>query len=129
MASSSRGRESEAGVSIGRVPGAVRNKLGDVATEGLAEWLDEQRQNWSDHVLSIAAERFDRRLAEDIHAVRIDLAQLESRLRSELHEGLTTVRQEIAGTRVECLRWSFLFWIGQLAAVAGLLAFMLRGLP
>jgi len=24
------------------------------------------------------------------------------------------------------LKWSFLFWVGQVAAVAGLLAFMLR---
>jgi hypothetical protein len=116
-------------VSIGRVPAAVRHALGEVATEGLIEWVDEQSQNRSDQVLSIAADRFERRLADDIHAVRIDLAQLESRLRVEFHEGLAAVRQEIAGTRVEFLRWSFLFWVGQVAVIAGLLAFMLRGLP
>jgi len=38
------------------------------------------------------------------------------------------VRQELATTRVEMLKWSFLSWAGQVAAMAGLLAFMLRGL-
>ena len=27
--------------------------------------------------------------------------------------------------RVELLKWSFLFWVGQVAAMAGLLAYML----
>ena len=35
----------------------------------------------------------------------------------------------MADLRAELLRWSFLFWIGQVAAMAALLAFMLRGLP
>jgi hypothetical protein len=121
--------EAITGVNVRRVPAAVRNKLGDVATEGLVEWLDEQRQESSDQVLSISADRFERRLTDEIHSVRVDLAQLEARLRRELHEGLATVRQELAGTRIEFLKWSFLFWVGQVAAVAGLLAFMLRGLP
>jgi hypothetical protein len=33
---------------------------------------------------------------------------------------------EIYGLRSEILEWSFLFWIGQFAAFAGLLAFMLK---
>jgi hypothetical protein len=36
------------------------------------------------------------------------------------------VVQELSNTRVDMLKWSFLFWIGQVAAVAGLLSFMLR---
>lgn len=74
--------------------------------------------------------RFELRLVEEVSKLRVDMAQLESRLtstfRQELHEGLASVRQEIAGTRVELLKWSFLFWVGQVAAMAGLLAFMLR---
>jgi hypothetical protein len=43
-----------------------------------------------------------------------------------LRAGLGSVRQELATSRVEMLKWSFLFWIGQVAAMAGLLGFMLR---
>jgi hypothetical protein len=30
--------------------------------------------------------------------------------------------------RVDTLRWSFLFWLGQVAATLTMLAFMMRGL-
>jgi len=67
-----------------------------------------------------------------------ECAALRLELRQTLHDGLTVVRQEVASlrqevreeiatARVESLRWSFVFWIGQVAAIAALLAFMLRG--
>ena len=99
----------------GRVPAALRARLGDDATFGLIEMLDSDRKEWSEHVLSVAADRFERRLTEEISAVRV-----------EVRDGLSSVRQELATTRVEMLKWSFLFWVGQVAAMAGLLAFMLR---
>src|SRR5207245_1830193 len=99
-----------------RMPAALRERLGDSATLGLLELFESQRNDWSEHVLSVAADRFERRLTEEISA-----------LRHEFHQGLTDVRAEIATTRVETLKWSFLFWVGQVAAMAGLLSFMLRG--
>ena len=96
----------------------VRTRLGDDATFGLIELLDSDRREWSEHVLSVAADRFERRLTEEISDFREEI-------REGLRDGLTSVRQEIATTRVEMLTWSFLFWIGQVAAMAGLLAYML----
>jgi hypothetical protein len=103
----------------GRVPTALRARLGDDATFGLIEMLDSDRKEWSEHVLSVAADRFERRLTEEVSALRVEV-------RDALHDGLSSVRQELATTRVETLKWSFLFWVGQVAAMAGLLAFMLR---
>ena len=70
-------------------------------------------------MLSVATERFERRLTQEIAGLRVELMR-------ELHEGLAAVRQEIAAVRVELIRWSFVFWIGQIAAMIGVLAFMLR---
>jgi hypothetical protein len=56
----------------------------------------------------IAVDRFERRLTEEL-----------SRLREQITHELVT-------TRVDMLKWSFVFWIGQVAAMAGLLSFMLR---
>jgi hypothetical protein len=70
---------------------------------------------WSEHLLSIAAERFERRLAEEVSGLHV-----------EMHAGFTAIRQELSDQRVELLKWSFAFWIGQLAAMTALLAFMLR---
>ena len=99
-----------------RIPAVLRKPLGDDATFGLIELLDAERKEWSDQVLSVATDRFERRLTEEAAG-----------LRREFHQGLTAVRQEIATTRIDMLKWSFLFWIGQVAAVGGLMAFMLRG--
>jgi hypothetical protein len=59
-------------------------------------------------VLSTAVDRFERRLAEEL---------------SNLRQGIT---QELVTTKVNMLKWSFVFWIGQVAAIAALLSFMLR---
>ena len=55
-----------------------------------------------------AAERYERRLAEEISGLRTAIVR-------EIHDG-----------RVEIIKWSFLFWIGQVTVIAGLLAVMLR---
>ena len=75
---------------------------------------------WSQHVLSIAAERFERRLAQEI-------AGLEMRLRKEMHEGFAALRHEMATQRVELLKWSLMFWVGQFTANAALLIYLVRG--
>ena len=103
-----------------RIPAALRTQLGDEATFGLIELLDTERKDWSEQVLGGAGDKFERRLSEEITALRVEM-------RNALHDGLTAVRQELSITRVEMLRWSFVFWIGQVAAIAALLAFMLRG--
>ena len=59
-------------------------------------------------MLTAAADKFERRLSEEISGLRV-----------WLHDGLLSVRQELATTRVEMLKWSFLFWLGQVAAMAG----------
>ena len=103
-----------------RTPAALRQQLGDEATFGLLELLDTERRDWSDQVLSAATDRFERRLTEEVSTLRVDLSR-------EFHQGLNSVRQEIATTRIDMLKWSFVFWIGQVAAMAGLMALMLRG--
>ena len=96
--------------------------------------VDEREE---ERLLSLATERFERRLAEEISGFRVDVAQEfakvrveihagDAGLRVEMHEGFASLRREMGGMRVELLKWSFLFWVGQVAAMAGLLAFMLR---
>ena len=90
------------------VPTSVREELGEKASFDLLTMVHEAGAAWRDDVLMIATERFERRLSEEIGKLRIDVVE------------------QLALTRTELLRWSFLFWIGQVAAIAALLAFMLR---
>lgn len=101
------------------VSAALSERLGREATDGLLELVESSRREWAAQVLSIATERFERRLTQEISTLRVDFTR-------ELHQGLATVRQEITAVRVELIRWSFAFWVGQIAVMIGVLAFMLR---
>ena len=102
----------------------------------------------SDQVLSAEAERFERRLTDEIGALRAELHHEIGALRAELHQGvaalrlemhdgfaavrqelrqeIAAVRQDMASMRTDILKWSFLFWIGQVATITALFSFMLR---
>jgi len=81
--------------------------------------LASTRAEWTDEVLTNAVDRFEYRLTTEISALRIDVTREISILRQDFTRDLSAVR-------VELLKWSFLFWVGQVAATAGLLTFMLR---
>ena len=61
-------------------------------------------------------------VARDARAVRLE----RFALREDLVKGFSEIRAEMAALRVELLRWSFAFWIGQVAATAGLMALLIR---
>jgi hypothetical protein len=95
------------------VPASVRRKLGDDGSEGLVEMFSLYHQLTSERFerrVMETSERFDRRLMEEVSGLRL-----------EMHEGFAAIRREMAASHVDWLRWSFLFWLGQLAAIAGLL--------
>jgi hypothetical protein len=93
-----------------RVSAALRAQLGDTAARDLEEYVDTLGSQWSDKVMHTAAERFDSRLTAEMSSLRL-----------EIQKGFTDLR-------VELLRWSFVFWIGQVVAVSSILALMLRGI-
>ena len=91
-----------------RVSTTLRERLGDDATFALLELFESEESTWSDRVLSVSADRFERRLAEEVAGLRVALVR-------EMHDG-----------RVEMLKWGFAFWVGQIGIIAGLRAFMFR---
>ena len=94
---------------------ALREKLGDDAMADLRAFIDVEGRQWKEDVLSISVDRFERRLAEEIGALRGDMAK-----------EFAAVRVEMAQMQVNLLKWSFLFWIGQFAAVTAMMAFLLK---
>jgi hypothetical protein len=137
----------------------LREKLGDQAMSALETVVDNAAGRWKDEMLSIAGERFERRLAEQIGAFRTDAAKEFAAVRTEMASEFAAVRTEMASefaavrtemasqsasirlemgrefgalrielatTRTDLLKWAFLFWIGQFAAVSGMMALLLR---
>lgn len=93
-----------------RWPLALRQHLGD---DGVAALLAAQKE-WKEDVLTTATDRFERRLVEECAKLRIEIGTFRADLVAQ-----------ITSTRAEILRWSFAFWVGQMAAIVGL--FLSRG--
>jgi hypothetical protein len=87
---------------------ALRERLGHEATLGLLDLFETEEEIWSGRMLSVTVERYERRLSEEIADLRVAMVR-------EIHDA-----------RVDTFKWAFLFWIGQVAATAGLLALMFR---
>jgi len=81
-------------------------------------------------------ERFERRLVEETSKLRVELAGVEVRLTDRIAQSEGALRQELSGLelrmertmgglRTDVLRWSFLFWIGQVAVMTAILSALL----
>lgn len=92
---------------------ALRDRLGENATRDLEDVLEQQRDAWRDDVVNAISERLDYRFKECAK-------------REEMTEAFSRVARQIAETKVDILRWSFAFWIGEVATIAVLLSYMLK---
>ena len=61
-------------------------------------------------------------IRQEVHAGFTGLGQ-------DTHAGFGLVRREAGDNRVELLKWAFVFWVGQLVSVGGLIALMFRQRP
>ncbi len=99
-------------------------------------------------MLSLAAERFERLLAEVGASLRVqtahseravrhemgqlevrlrdDLAHVDGRLRQDLSQMELRIIREIGDSRFDLLKWMFAFSIGQVVAMSAIMAAMLR---
>ena len=59
-------------------------------------------------------------------SIRQEIAAMGSSLRQEIAAMGGDLRREISDGRLELLKWCFLFWMGQVVAVAGIMGLMLR---
>jgi hypothetical protein len=69
-------------------------------------------------------------LRQEMAELRADLRQemtvLGVDLRQEMMQLGAALREQMADGRFELIKWCFLFWLGQVVAVSGILALMLR---
>jgi hypothetical protein len=56
--------------------------------------------------------------------VHFESGVLRSELRDDMQQLRTDVRLQIADARSDLIKWSFLFWVGQVAVVSGLLSLL-----
>jgi hypothetical protein len=67
-------------------------------------------------VQQVPPDRFERRLAEESAKLRVDMAHLEGRLLAKIGE-----------VKADVLKWSFIFWIGQVVTMTAIMSALLNG--
>ena len=106
-------------MSVARVPQVLRARLGHDGANALEAFLESSRDQWTDEVMTTAMERFEHVLTRELSMFRLEVARDIAALRQDFSRDLSTVR-------VETFKWSFVFWVGQVAVMVGLLAFAFR---
>jgi hypothetical protein len=92
------------------VPEVLRDKLGPEGAKALAELLNETSVRTRENVIEMAADRFERRLAEEL-----------AKLRAEFGAEIGKLRSDMGAFEGRITRWMFVFWIGQIGALLGIL--------
>jgi len=95
------------------IPVALRERLGEDATHEFYDYIENSGEKWRRDVTTACTERMDVRME--------NLAS-----REDLAEGFARIAREMGNIRVELLRWSFAFWISQVAATTALMALLIR---
>ena len=129
------------------IPEALREKLGPEGARALADLLNEASVQTRGDVIEVAANRFEQRLAEELGELRTEFyaqigalraefrdalgsevgalrGELHSEvggLRGELHSEIGGLRAEMGAFEARITRWMFVFWIGQIGALLGIL--------
>jgi hypothetical protein len=91
----------------------LHESLGDDATNDLFSWWEEAATVNRAAVREVADlyyARFDARLEKGLAEIRSELAKESAQLRSEM-----------ANQRADLLKWMFLFWVGTMVPLAGLM--------
>jgi len=124
----------------------LRDKLGDEATKRFIAYVDERIEREAvtkgDLREETAKVREDLRkeMARAREELRGEMAKVREELRGEIAkvreefrtetakiwEEMARIREEMAKMEGRLIRWMFLFWVGQVAAMLGILAFVLR---
>lgn len=92
------------------IPKILQEKLTDEGANALVQILDKVEEQGKLHTLQIAEDRFEKRLVTEIANVRTEIANVRTELKTD-----------IANTKAEIIKWMFIFWVGQVAAITAIL--------
>jgi hypothetical protein len=93
----------------------LRERLGEHGVRALEDYVEETGETWRSDVIDACFDRFDATLQRR-------LAETESRLSERITDSRVEFVERLAQMRVEILRWTFGFWVGQAVVVSSAIA-------
>jgi hypothetical protein len=99
----------------------LREKLGDDGADSLVQFFNEAMAEQKSDTLTFVEEKFERRLSEKIGEVKTEIAETKVELITLISQTKTELMTQIANIRSELIKWMFIFWVGQLGMIIGIL--------
>ncbi len=103
----------------------LREKLGNEASASLIRLINLSQEEQKKDILEIVEEKFERRLSEEISGLKSSLLEKISDTRADLIKYISQTREEMitysAKTKADLIKWMFIFWVGQVAVILGML--------
>lgn len=119
------------------IPKHLREKLGDEASDEFVEILNKVEESGTGRVLQVVEEKFERRLSEEMGKLRTEMVEGNAKLREEMGSMKSELETKIASVQSNLeiklaqgfagtIKWLFIFWIGQVGVVIGLVFTILK---
>ncbi len=105
-------------VAVGR---PLREKLGDDGVDSLVQLINQSQGEHKNDILKMVEEKFERRLSEEIGRVEKNLLVKIAETKTELMTIILELKAEQAKSKAELIKWMFIFWVGQLGMMLGIL--------
>ena len=110
----------------------LRDKLGDEGVESLVKLFNHAEKEQKVDIIEFVEEKFERRLAEEysklslelrheISNIEIKLSKNDSNLEINLSKRISNVEKKVLETKSELIKWMFIFWVGQVGMLLGIL--------
>ena len=94
----------------------LREKLGDDGAEALVELINEAQKETQNNVIKFVEEKFEKRLSEELAKVKVEIAEVK-----------TELIERIEKKHSDTVKWMFIFWVGQIGAILGILFAFFKG--
>ena len=88
------------------VPRILQEKLGEEGSDAFVKVIKEIDNEARKEALVVAEEHFEVRLSEEM---------------GKLRQEISSLRVENAKTKADMIKWMFIFWIGQIGVLSGIM--------
>ena len=105
-----------------RLSRTLHHTLGDEAAEDLVNWMHHMDANRDElrEICELYFSRTDSRLDARFAEFRLAMDAQLSAFREELRVGLARMDAKLEQRFGDLIKWSFVFWVGAVAAIAAL---------
>jgi len=92
------------------IPRVLRQKWDDDVVDAVIDLLNKSNLKLKEDVLVFVEDKFERRLTEEM-----------SKVNQRITEQISKVNEKISESHANLIKWMFIFWIGQIGVILGML--------